>query len=403
VSVDTENPPTTDVAIPTQRETATYNVDNHTIVIPTPVGGMTLEFREGQRTLDAKQMHLLSPLGIEAGWDPNQVAVFLLDCNRRGFDPWANESYLMLYPKGKYIRHIGIAGFRRKGEETGLYKGRIAPEFSADGVNWSKVWLNKNVPPAAARCAIIRADHDEPDWGYAVYDEFAPMQDEYTGWGDSRKKTGRRIPVPMWRSAADGGKPSVMLGKVAEAIAWRTAFPNRFNGFYAPEEFDRQRYEVVQDDEATARRKAAYEAAQDVARPTVKVVADVIDGEATETTPQAAASGFTVNQERELLLAELDEQAEVLGKTVAQMSARWSASHGERRIMDASASEVRDFVHQWRPYVLRALRDANRDTEADRYAQAPQVADCHTLFGRGPAVVEPPTGAGVTEYGEAAA
>jgi hypothetical protein len=317
------------------------------------------------------------------------VAIFLLDCARRGFDPWANEAYLMLYPGQKYVRHTGIYGFRRKGEESGKYRGRIEPEFSADGETWKKVWLNRNEPPAAARCAIMRADHDGPDWGYAVYDEFVPMQDE-TRWDQRqqrRVKTGRRVPTPVWRCAAEGGKPSVMLGKVAEAIAWRAAFPNRFNGYYVPEEFERLKVEH-QDDQAAARRRAAYEAATQPAETRERIVVQgTVVGQEQEpsepTAPEMPANA------RDLLLAELDEQAEILGKTTEQMSARWAASRG-RPISEATDAELREFVYRWREYVLRALREANRDDEANQYAQAPEFGTCEELFGRGPAIPEPP-------------
>jgi hypothetical protein len=359
---------------------------------------MPLEFRPGQKTLDQQQMQLLSPLGIKADYDPAQVMIFLLDCGRRGFDPWANEAYLMQYPgtPKKYVRHTGIAGFRRKAEESGQYRGMIGPQFTADGATWVDVWLNKNVPPAAARAGIMRDGFDGPIWGTAVYDEFVPMTDEYDGWGENRHKTGKKVPAAMWKPAAQGGKPSMILGKCAQAAAFRIAFPNRFNGWYEPAEFDRARAEH-HDDEGTAKRRAAYEAATGKPVPAAAPPV-VIDGTATDTTsapdgPVAPESGLTITEERTLLLAELDEQAEVLGKTVQDLTARWSASREGRPIDKATVAELLDFVHRCRPYVVKALRDANQDADADRYANAPQMGTCQELFGRGPSVPEPPAGA----------
>jgi hypothetical protein len=171
-----------------------------------------------------------------------------------------------------------------------------------------------------------------------------------------------------------------MLAKCAEAGAWRVAFPERFGGFYAPEEFERVRSESPAESEATASRKAAYAKATAGASDVRDAV--VID----EASPAAPALG---EDARALLLAELDEQAEVLGRTVADLCSRWSASRDGRDISTATVDELADHVHRIRPYVMQALQDANRDDEARHYEAAPAVGTVHELFGRGPAIPEP--------------
>jgi phage recombination protein Bet len=383
-SVVTDKPATTgDLVLPEHRDLGTYRPDG-TLLVPTPFGHLT--FRAGQRVLTEEQLVLLAPLGVEPGWDPRVVAVFLLECHGREMDPWQREAYLMLYPGNKYIRHIGIDGFRKRGESTGAYRGRTTPLYSGDDEKWREVWPYRDRAPYAAKVGIDRADHRQIDYAIALYDEYVPMHDEWTGPQGKRVKTGRRLPTPAWRTAADGGKPTVMVGKCAEAQAWRVAFPARFGGFYAPEEFDRARAETPTDDPGAAARQAAYDAAHPDRE---RIVVDATVGTPT-TDPGPLVDGMDDTTARDLLLAELDEQAEILGKTPADLCTRWSASRGGRDITTATPGELLAHVHRIRPYVLTELAGAGRDDEATRYAQAPAAGTCQDLFGRGPAVVEPP-------------
>ncbi len=389
---------TTDLVIPEHIETAalvvpdrpgrdlgTYQPDG-TLLVPTPFAGH-ITFSPEQRTLNTEQMVLLAPLGIEPGWDPRVVAMFLLECHAREMDPWQREAYLMLYPGGKYIRHIGIDGYRKRGESSGAYRGRTTPLYCGEDGQWREVWPHRDQAPYAAKVGIRRAGHDETDYAIALYDEYVPMQDEAI-WDPRQQrkvKTGKKVPTPNWRPGAEGGKATVMLSKCSEAQAWRVAFPARFGGFYAPEEFDRIRAETPAEDPGAPARQAAYDAAHSD-RERIVVDATV----ATPAGDEPAGLGVAEEQARKMLLAELDEQAEVLGKTTADLCSRWSASRGGRTIDTASLPELIDHVHRIRPYVIDELRGANRDDEADKYANAPAVATIHELFGRGPVVVEPP-------------
>lgn len=368
------------------RDVATYDTAEGLIRVPTQVSGVHLTFAPDQRVLNDAQMVLLSPLGVEAGWDPRQVAVFLMECQERGLNPWNREAYLMQYA-GKYIRHIGIDGFRKRGESTGEYRGRVGPYWcDADG-KWLEFWPHRDRPPVAAKVGLKRAGFDDIVWAVAMYDEYVATKPVWEGPQGSRRKTDRREVTEQWRPAAQGGKPSVMLAKVAEAQAWRVTFPERFGGFYAPEEFDRHHAEQPADDPAAEKRRAAFAEAQAAARPSTLQVAE---DEPAEPAADEVLSPYDDERDRPLLLAELDEQAEVLGKTVADVCARWSASRGGRAIDTATVDELADHVHRIRPYVLDALREQNRDAEADRYAQAPLTGTAPDLFGRGPVVVDPP-------------
>lgn len=383
----------TELAVrPDGREMATYDAEAGAIRIPTQVTGVFLTFAPDQRVMNDAQLVLLSPLGVKAEWDPRQVAVFLMECQERGLNPWNREAYLMQYA-GKYIRHIGIDGFRKRGESTGQYRGRLGPFFCDTDGKWLEFWPHKDRPPVAAKVGLIRSTFEEPVWAVAMYDEYAATKPVW----ENNKKTDKREVNEQWKPAVQGGKPSVMLAKVAEAQAWRVTFPERFGGFYAPEEFDKDRAEQQVVNPAAEKRRAAFAAAQAEAAPAKS--ADVVDAQIGEE-PDEPGVQFG-DAERELLFAELDEQAEVLGKSVTELSARWSASRSGREITTATVAEIADHVHRIRPYVIAALVEQKRESEANTYEQAPPAGACQELFGRGPVVVDPPTEAAADETTEA--
>lgn len=371
------------------REIARYDPDTRTVLVPTPIPGMFLEFFEGQKQLTAQQMRLLAPIKIKAEWDPDQVLVFLLDCQRRGFDPWAREAYLMLYPSKEgptYINHIGIGGFRRKGEESGQYRGRTPIEWcGTDGV-WKEMWLDGDNPPAAARVGIRREGFEHPLYGVAMYDEFAPMMDKWVGgkWDPVQgKMTGGtkdgQEPVPMWRPGKQGGKAALMLGKCAEAQAWRAAFPSRFNGWYAPEELDRMRHEGARAS-ANATRETTAERRRAAHRDATVIDSTAVDND--ELRRLLAAPDA-----RDKLFAEMGAQARILNiRHPRRMVEKWEAARGGKSFATQATNwEVAMHVHRYRDYVIGRLREQGHTERADRYAKAPLVGTLEELFGELPA------------------
>lgn len=370
------------------RDLAHY--DDGTLRVPTSIPGLVLTFTRNQVKLTDEQMHLLTPLGIEADWDVGQVAVFLLTCHQRGLDPWRKQAYLLLIDS-KLVYHIGIDGHRARAEATGQYRGKLGPLFCGpDGV-WHDKWLDRNNPPAAAKVAILRQGF-EPVWAVAMYDEYAPIVNE-TVWADTgevwqdtgrpkRKKvsTGKRRPAANWRAARDGGKPAVMLEKVAKAAAFRDAFPEQCGGFYDPAETEKSRYEASVaaeadpaapgEDAGAQRRHAAYEAAMTEAAK---------GGEF----PAFAGLGVSDEGARPLLLAELDEQAAILDKTRTEVTAKWSKARGGADFATwPVVHDMASLVRALRPYVLEALREQGKTAEADHYEQSPDLGTVEELFGR---------------------
>lgn len=347
------DPPSSDLVV--------WNADTKSIDIATPVGGHVLKFVQGARTLTADQLQLLAPLGIEAGWDPGQVLVYLMDCQRRGFDPWAKETYLMKYPGDKYISHIGIAGFRTKAEESREYKGVEGPLFSGDGVTWSEVWSEDDAVPRFVKAGIRRRKFGT-QWARISYLEFAPMRDK---WVEGRK-VGREF-TPMWLPASQGGKPMVMSGKCAQAAAFRMTFPRRFDNFYEPAETEKLREDAHAESPAASRRRAAFAKAAQPAAP-VQGPTDVIDGEvipAGDPAPSALpvdpwAQWGSEAAARDALERELVEQATIMGRELDVFTARRAAANGGRSYDMWTAAELLEFVTTTRPYVERQKADMLR-------------------------------------------
>jgi RecT family len=390
-----ETNPGTDLARPV---TASYDMVTRTLTVPGPVPGHWMEFPADQTQLDEKQMHLLAPLGIEAHWDIRAVAMFLQQCDARGFDPWKRHAFLLLID-GKYVNHTGILGLLGKAEETGEYRGLTRPEWAGpDGV-FHHVWTDKHHPPSVAQIGVWRAGFHEPVYGVAMYDEYAPMTRDYE-WVDDpsgAKKDGRpkrvkqfsdrKRPMARWRAAVDGGAPASQLMKCAKAIALRDAFPERCGGFYVAEETERavhterERRDMGDQETVGARRRAAFdEAMARTAAASTTTVAGPF--------PVFAGLGIPDDQARPLLLAELDEQATILGKTRREAVARWMEARGGQLPEEWGLRDLADRIRTLRKYVIAALRDQGRTAEADRYEVAPDVATVEDLFGRAATTVD---------------
>lgn len=140
-----------------------------------------------------------------------EFANFILVSTRTGLDIFKKQIYLVprydsRLGKNIFTPQTGIDGFRSIAERTGVYAGNDDPEFSGEisekpekGATFSapeKATVTVYKIVAGARC---------PFTATARWKEYYP--------GD---KLGF-----MWRS-----KPHVMLGKCAEALALRKAFPN---------------------------------------------------------------------------------------------------------------------------------------------------------------------------------
>lgn len=150
------------------------------------------------------------------------VAAFLQHCARTGLDPIARQIYsIARKSKGqlKWQIQISIDGARLVAERSGQYEGQTTPEFTADGITWTQVWLSKEFPKAA-RVGVYRRGFREPLYAVALWDAY--VQTKYNG--DVSE---------MWSKMGP-----LMLAKCAEMLALRKAFPQDLSGLYSAEEMD---------------------------------------------------------------------------------------------------------------------------------------------------------------------
>jgi hypothetical protein len=131
--------------------------------------------------------------GEKALADRATVEAFLAHCRRTALDPIARQIYA-IYRAGKWGIQISIDGARLVAERTGQYEGQTTPEFTADGTNWTQVWLSDE-QPKAARVGVYRRGFREPLYAIALWDAYAVYQDEW----ENGHKTGRQTLSAMWK------------------------------------------------------------------------------------------------------------------------------------------------------------------------------------------------------------
>lgn len=160
--------------------------------------------------LSAEQMALVKRT-VFPGSTNDELALYVHDCNRQGVSPLDR----LIHPtvrtdkrgNRKYTPITSIDLMRSRAEATGEYAGNDEPvfkgnvksdDFTASVTVWKMV--------AGQRC---------PFTATARWTEYKPSEDF------------------MWNRM-----PHLMLGKVAEALALRKAFPRNLSGLYAKEEMD---------------------------------------------------------------------------------------------------------------------------------------------------------------------
>ncbi len=139
-----------------------------------------------------------------------QFLGFVELCESRGLDPFARQVHAT-FRAGKLVPIVGIDGMRAIASRTGKYRGQRGPHWCGEDGKWLDVWLSAK-PPLAARVEVLHGDFTEPMTGTALMREY-------------QQRSG------MW-----GTLPTVMIAKVAEAIALRRAFPDSLSGLYTGDE-----------------------------------------------------------------------------------------------------------------------------------------------------------------------
>jgi phage recombination protein Bet len=165
---------------------------------------------------------------VAVGVSDGELALFLEVCKSMNLNPFKRQIHAVVrkskrknehgdwIEEAKMVIQTGIDGYRKTAANTGLHSGTSDPEYGPE-VNgfpsWAKVTVKKLLP--SGRDAEFTAT--------ARWTEYVQTTKDY--------KTGSLTPNSQWLKM-----PYHMLGKCAEALALRKAFPDELSGVYTEEE-----------------------------------------------------------------------------------------------------------------------------------------------------------------------
>ena len=144
---------------------------------------------------------------IAKGATDDELKLFLHVADKSGLDPLSRQIYF-IKRSGKMTIQTGIDGFRAVADRTGQYVGSSDPVFEDNGKIPAKatVTVNKVVGGVVGNFTAT-----------ARWEEYYPGKSQGFMWDKM---------------------PHTMLGKCAEALALRKAFPAQLSGLYTDNEMD---------------------------------------------------------------------------------------------------------------------------------------------------------------------
>jgi phage recombination protein Bet len=170
-----------------------------------------------QTTFNSETVNLIKNTVAPANLSIKEFEMFIYQANKSGLDPLSRQIYCMKSEKtGKVSIQATIDGFRLIAERTGLYQGQTPVMWCGEDGKWVDVWLKKEYP-AAAKVGVLKKGFLEPLYAIARFDSYAQR------YGDKLNFTWSKM-------------PDLMIGKCAEALALRKAFPQETSNLYLSEE-----------------------------------------------------------------------------------------------------------------------------------------------------------------------
>jgi phage recombination protein Bet len=157
-------------------------------------------------TLAGDQLDLIKRT-VAKGATDDQLKLFLYTCRRTGLDPLTKQIYCVVR-KGEMAIQTAIDGYRAIADGTGLYAGNEDPIFDSEE------------KPRKATVTVYKLVENQK----CAFTATARWSQYYPGDGAQGF---------MWQKM-----PHLMLGKCAEALALRKAFPRSLSGIYTHDEME---------------------------------------------------------------------------------------------------------------------------------------------------------------------
>lgn len=165
-------------------------------------------------SLDREKLNLIKNT-VAKGATDLELQLFFHACERTGLDPLMKQIYAIKRWNHKEKRETltfqtGIDGYRLIADRTGLYAGSTEPTYQVNAEGF----------PELATVTVTKLINGLP------YQFSASAR-----WTEYVQRTTDGHPNSMWQRM-----PFLMLGKCAEALALRKAFPAELSGVYTHEE-----------------------------------------------------------------------------------------------------------------------------------------------------------------------
>jgi phage recombination protein Bet len=153
---------------------------------------------------------------IAVGATHDELQLFMYQAKRTGLDPLSRQIHFVKR-KDKGAIQTAIDGYRLIADRTGKYAGSDDYMFDEGIPQYLHMMAKRGTPLTATVTVYKMVDGSKvPFTATAGWDEYCPS-DEKSGF--------------MWRKM-----PYLMIGKCAEALALRKAFPAELSGIYTNEE-----------------------------------------------------------------------------------------------------------------------------------------------------------------------
>lgn len=182
-------------------------------------------------TFDRDKINLIKQT-VARGATDQQLALFLHQAQRTGLDPLSRQIHCILRKNNRTGKNdmsiqVAIDGYRLIADRTGLYAGSDDYLFN-DGLTQYQHLTHDEQFPVTSTVTVYKivAGIRVPFTATAQWDAYYPGQNQ--GF--------------MWRKM-----PYLMLGKCAEALALRKAFPAELSGVYVREEMEQAGFVEVEE------------------------------------------------------------------------------------------------------------------------------------------------------------